>query len=102
MTIKEAILISLENFTNPANFKEICNYILSNHPKLFSGKTPENTIHAILGNFFRNGDTRIKRIKNSKGNFYYLAKHENKLGIDLEKYLESLQEINILRIPKQI
>lgn len=46
-------------------------------------KTPAATISALLGDFIRNGDTRVKRIKESGGTFsYYLTKNEQSINID--------------------
>jgi hypothetical protein len=47
---------------------------------IFNGKTPESTISAQCGDFIRNNDTRIKRIKGDGGLYlYYLTKHEQKI-----------------------
>lgn len=83
MTVKEAILKSLEDIAGLSNSTEICNYILENKYYDF-GTTiqPSATISATLGNFIRNGDTRVKRIKKENGTYsYYLAKNEQSIGI---------------------
>ncbi len=47
-------------------------------------KTPPSTISAQLGDFIRNGDTRVKRLKQSNGSyFYYLTKNEQEIGVDV-------------------
>ena len=83
MTIKEAILKSLDNLNKLSNSTEICNHILNNRYYEFAGKTPASTVSAQLGDFIRNGDTRVKRIKQTNGTYsYYLAKNEQSIGID--------------------
>jgi hypothetical protein len=84
MTIKEAIIKSLEDLNKLANSSEICDYILTNDYYKFSGKTPPATISAQLGDFIRNGDTRVKRIKQSNGTYsYYLTKQEQNIDIQI-------------------
>lgn len=84
MTIKEAIIKSLGDLDRLANSIEICDHILSNNYYEFSGKTPPATISAQLGDFIRNGDTRVKRIKQSNGTYsYYLTKNEQNIGIEI-------------------
>lgn len=84
MTIKEAIIKSLEDLNRLANSNEICNHILSNKYYEFAGKTPAATVSAQLGDFIRNGDTRVKRIKQEGGTYaYYLTKNEQNIGIDI-------------------
>ena len=48
-----------------------------------NGKTPESTISALLGDFIRKNDSRIKRVKGN-GNYYlyYLAKFEQEIIIN--------------------
>jgi len=83
MIIKEAILKSLEQFTEPKNSVEIADYIISNKYYDFKeAKSPHNTVSAQCGDFIRDGDTRVKRIKEKGIYFYYLAKSEQKIDID--------------------
>jgi len=63
MTIKEAILKTLEDNKKLMNHKEIYKYILKNNLAEFKTKTPEATISATLGDFIRNSDNRVKFIK---------------------------------------
>ncbi len=97
MTIKEAILKSLEEMQLPANAKDIYDYILKKNYFVFDGLTPENTISARLGDFIRLGDTRVKRIKQTNGTFsYYLTKKEDSINIGFiapDKVLE-IKKIN--------
>lgn len=84
MTIKEAIIKSLENLNKLANSIEICDHILSNEYYEFTGKTPYATVSAQLGDFIRNGDTRVKRIKQNNGTYsYYLTKNEQNIDIEI-------------------
>lgn len=84
MTIKEAILKSLEDTKELSSNKDVYQHIVQRHYYTFEkGKTPEATISAQLGDFIRNGDERVKRVK-GKGNYYlyYLAKFEQEIDID--------------------
>lgn len=77
MTIKEAILKSLEDFPHGATAKEAFNNIIDRTIFTFSknAKTPDATVHACMGEMIKNGDTRIKRFKNDKNVYcYYLDK----------------------------
>lgn len=91
MTIKEAILLSLEELNKVTNYNEVCNHIIANKYYDFKdNKTPSATISAMLGHFFKNGDTRIKRIKESNGSFsYYLTKNEE----NIDKVEEIIKDI---------
>lgn len=84
MTIKEAIIKSLGDLDRLANSSEVCDHILKNRYYEFAGKTPPATVSSQLGDFIRNGDTRVKRIKQSNGTYsYYLTKNEQNIGIDI-------------------
>ncbi len=55
MTIKEAILISLEEINRLTNYNEVCNNIIAKEYYNFKdNKTPSATISALLGQFIRN------------------------------------------------
>lgn len=97
MTIKEAILKSLEDLVIPVNNNEVFNHIVNkNYYEFLKGKTPAATISAQLGDFIRWGDTRVKRIKKSNGSYnYYLTKNEQLIGIDI------LNDENEVDISKQ-
>jgi len=98
MTIRETILRSLDEIAGLPNSTEICNFILEKKYYDFAGKTPFATISAQLGEFIRNGDARVKRIKQENGTYlYYLAKNQEKLGID---YLYSPEEIEGSKVKK--
>ena len=84
MTIKEAILKSLDEINGVTNYLEICNHIIKNKYIDFgTAKTPESTVSALLGDFIRTGDTRVKRIKELGKYSYYLTKNEENIGIDI-------------------
>lgn len=84
MTIKEAILRSLEDLKTLSSNKDVYNNIIKNKYYPFANaKTPEATISALLGDFIRKNDSRIKRVKGD-GNYYlyYLAKFEQEIIIN--------------------
>ena len=85
MTIKEAILKSLEEINALTNYMDIYNHIVKNNYYEFTaGKTPASTVSALLGDFIRNGDTRVKRIKQDGGTYsYYLTKNEQNIGVEI-------------------
>lgn len=84
MTIKEAILKSLEDLQKPSTHNDVYENIIKNSYRDFGdAKTPRDTISAQLGSFIRNNDTRVKRVKaNSNYYLYYLAKFEQSIKID--------------------
>lgn len=85
MTIKEAILKSLDEINDLTTYMDIYNHIVKNNYYDFgTAKTPASTISALLGDFIRNGDTRVKRIKQAGGTYaYYLTKNEQNIGLDI-------------------
>ncbi|WDF46366.1 HTH domain-containing protein [Chryseobacterium sp. KACC 21268] len=97
MTIKEAILKSLEDLKVPVNNNEVLNHITSKtYYQFLKGKTPGATISAQLGEFIRNGDSRVKRIKKTNGSYnYYLTKNEQQIGIEI---LNDENEVDISNI----
>lgn len=101
MTIKEAILKSLEDLNTLANSIEICNHILENKYYEFAGKTPASTVSAQLGDYIRNGDTRVKRLKQTNGTYsYYLTKNEQNIGIDILSGDMEMQKKPVVKIKK--
>lgn len=84
MTIKEAILKSLDEIGEVANYNDVYQHIIKNEYYVFAGATPSATVSAQLGSFIRNGDTRVKRLKQPGGSYsYYLAKNEHDIDIDV-------------------
>jgi len=82
MTIKESILKSLEDLVVPKGSVEITEHILEKKYCKFTGETPHSTVSALCGDFIRNGDARIKRIKEKGMYLYYLTKNEQKIEIE--------------------
>jgi hypothetical protein len=84
MTLKEAVLKSLDEIGGLTNYSEVCRFILEKRYYDFgTAKTPSSTISALLGDFIRNGDSRVKRIKQPGGTYsYYLTKNESKIGFE--------------------
>jgi len=83
MTIKEAILKSLEDLQKLSSSDEVYDAIVrNNYYQFIKGKTPKNTISAQLGDFIKNNDSRIKRTKGNGNYLYYLAKHEQNINFD--------------------
>ena len=85
MTLKEAVLKSLEDIAEITNYAAVLDNIITKGYYTFSSsKTPGATISAILGDFIRNSDSRVKRIKQDNGTYwYYLAKNEDNIGIEV-------------------
>jgi len=85
MTLKEAVLKSLEDINDITNYLTVCNHIVDkNYYDFGNSKTPSATVSAVLGDFIRNGDTRVKRIKQSGGTYsYYLTKNEQNIAIEV-------------------
>lgn len=85
MTIKEAILKSLDELKGLTTYMEVHDHIIKNNYYDFgSAKTPPSTVSALLGDFIRNGDSRVKRVKQSGGTYsYYLTKNEQDIGIEV-------------------
>ena len=82
MTIKEAILKVLEEQKSALTYMEVHDKINENNYIDWSNaKTPSDTVGAQLGEFIRQNDTRVKRVKGKKGFEYYLSKYENELNI---------------------
>lgn len=78
MTLKDSILRSLQEIGGLTNYQIVCQHIVNNNYYDFGGAlTPASTVSALLGNFIREGDIRVKRIKQKGGVYsYYLAKNE--------------------------
>ena len=85
MTLKEAALKSLDDIKDITNYLAVYNHIADkNYYDFGEAKTPGATISAVLGDFIRSGDTRVKRIKQDGGAYsYYLTKNEQDIGIDI-------------------
>lgn len=84
MTLKEATLKSLADIDGLTNYLDVYNHIVAKKYYDFgTAKTPPSTISATLGQFIRDGDTRVKRIKHDNGSYsYYLTKNEQDINIE--------------------
>ncbi|MCL2313337.1 MAG: hypothetical protein FWC41_12840 [Firmicutes bacterium] len=91
MTIKEAVIKSMEDLVIPTNSVEITNHILKNKYAKFEGDTPHRTVAAQCGDYIRIGDSRVRRIKEKATYLYYLTKNEQTL--DVEKFEEIHEEL---------
>jgi hypothetical protein len=88
-TLKEAILQSLEDLNNPNDYIKIYKHIVEkNYYNFINAKTPQASVGRILGDFIRNGDQRVKRIKKGNYYYYYLSKFEDSI-----KFNESNNDI---------
>ena len=85
LTIKEAILKSLDEINKVTNYLEVYNHIVAQKYYDFGpAKTPASTVSALLGEFIRKEDTRVKRIKQAGGTYsYYLTKNEHTIPIEV-------------------
>jgi len=86
MTIKEAILKSLKDLKKLSTHNDIYEHIIENTYYDFgNAKTPSSTVSALLGDFIRESDERVKRIKGERGVFlYYLAIDEEDLNLNID------------------
>ncbi len=85
MTLKESVLKSLEDIGEITNYAVVVSNIMEKKYYDFgTAKTPGATVSAVLGDFIRNGDTRVKRIKHDNSTYwYYLTKNEQNIGIEI-------------------
>ena len=91
MTVKEAVLKSLQELKTLSTHVDVCNHILKyDYYNFGEAKTPAQTISATLGNFIRSGDSRVKRVKSKKGKYsYYLASLESDLNFENTQGIDS-------------
>jgi hypothetical protein len=83
LTIKEAILIVLEEEKKALTYTEIFDLILKKNLYDFgTAKTPKDTVSAQLGWFIRHNDSRVKRVKQKNGFVYYLSKFESEIELN--------------------
>jgi hypothetical protein len=85
MTQKEAIIKSLDDIGGVATYLDIYNHIIAKRYYDFgTAKTPSATVSGWLSFFIKNGDTRVKRIKQEGGAYtYYLTKNEQNIPIEI-------------------
>lgn len=103
MKIKEAVIKSLEDIGNLTNYIQVTQHIIDNNYFDFGkAKTPRSTVSAMLGDFIRNGDSRVKRIKQANGSYsYYLTKNESYISI-IDLIGEDVVETEQPELPKII
>lgn len=80
MTIKEAILKSLEDFPCGARYREVYQNIIDKGIFTFNkeAKTPCDTVSGTLSTMTKENDIRIKRFLNEDNYYcYYLSKYES-------------------------
>jgi hypothetical protein len=85
MTIKEALLKSLEDLGGLCSSNEVYQHLISEKyydTTKWTQATPTSVVAATLGNFIREGDARVKRIKKDNLFYYYLTKNEQIIDID--------------------
>ncbi len=101
MTLKEAILKSLEEVKTSMYYMDVFEHISKNHYFDFKGaKTPSDSVASTLGDFIRKSDTRVKRVKNANKMYvYYLAKFEETLDLDS---ITSESQTKIIKTVKDI
>ncbi len=86
MTIKEAILKSLEHFPQGAKAADVYSDIVKHGYYTFDkGLTPIATVNALMWDFIKKGDNRVIRSKDAKGVYnYYLAKYKENIEVILD------------------
>jgi len=100
MTIKEAILKSLEDMKKLVTHWDILEHIQKNNYYDFkTAKTPEATVSALLGDFIRKGDSRVSRIKRTGNSYeYYFNQYEEELELKpIENMNHEIKKENTLK-----
>lgn len=104
MTLKEAVLKSLEELNKPSIYIDIYNHIkLNQYFDFGNSKTPFLSVSGVLTDFIQKNDTRIKRIKTDGRTYsYYLAKNEQNISIEILSGESDLQIQNPKKINKTL
>jgi hypothetical protein len=93
LSLKDAVLKSLDDLNKKSNHIEVSNHIKDKQYYDFGrALTPEATLSAILGDFIRDGDVRVKRIKQGRSFYYYLTKNEQSIEIELDNEAEEQRQ----------
>ncbi len=102
MTLKEAVLKSLEDRNIPTIYSELYSHIVANKYYDFgTSKTPAFSVSGLLTDFIQKGDTRVKRIKQTNGTYaYYLTKNEQNIGIDVIDETIEIEQVIPVKIAK--
>ena len=100
MTLKEAVLKSLEDINEITNYMAVYNNIVEkNYYDFKDSKTPTASVSAILGDYIRLGDTRVMRVKQEGGTYsYYLKKNEH--NIDTEVLIRPTERVIEKKVDK--
>ena len=79
MTIREAVLKSMEELKDPCTPNDILKQIIK---KKYYNVTNVGDITETPGRLIRSGDTRVKQIKKGGSFYYYLTKNEQSIDFD--------------------
>lgn len=102
VTLKEAILTSLDEIKELTTYREVCEHIIKKKYYDFGGaKTPPATVSALLGNFIRSNDVRVKRVYRKGAYFYYLSKYESEIDLQEEIVSDSEKQKNVQKEKEQ-
>jgi hypothetical protein len=85
MTIKDAVLMSMEEIGGLVSSRQVFQHIIENKyydVSRWTQATPISVIGSYMGNFIRDNDSRVKRIKKDNIYFYYLTKNEQDIDTD--------------------
>jgi len=104
MTLSDAIIKCLDEIKTPANYMQVYKKIVEDHLYDFKeAKTPASTVSALLGNFIRNRDSRVKRIPQKGGNFtYFLSKYESEISLEALEVVDNEPKYNSVQEPTTI
>lgn len=95
-TVKQATIQSLEDLgARLVTHNDVYRHMAEkNYYDFTQNRTPSNYVSAVLGNFIRQKDRRVKRVYDRPGNryFYYLAKYEDQLDLG---ELDSIESQNV-------
>ena len=102
MTIKEAVLRSLEERQKPSTYMDVYSHIEEKKYVDFQNqKTPAMSVSRQLTDYIQKGDTRVKRLKNENGTYeYYLTKNE--LANESIQLTEVIKESKSTKVSKAI
>lgn len=104
LTLSDAIIKCLDEIKIPATYMDVYKKIIENKYYDFKdAKTPPSTVSALLGNFIRNRDSRVKRIPQKGGNFtYYLSKYEGEISIEALEVVDNEGKDILLQEPNSV
>ncbi len=89
MTLKEAVLKSLEDMNDITIYLAVLSHINDKNYYDFGGaRTPGSTVSAVLGDFIRNGDIKSKENKTRRWNLLLLRRKLMVNIIQIEKELK--------------